>query len=377
MKKLLILGSTGSIGTQTLDVVRQNKDYFEIVGLVCNSNVDLLEKQIDEFKPKYVGIYDKSAKLKAQIANFNLFIGEEEILNLIKEIKCDIVVVAIVGAAGLKPAITAIRSKKDVALATKEVLVLAGELINEELKKNNVSLLPIDSEHSAIWQSLRAGNNKEIEKIILTCSGGPFRGKKKQELERVTPVQALGHPNWKMGRRITIDSSTLMNKGLELIEAKWLFDVSVNQVEVVVHPQSILHSGILFRDGSMIGQFGVPDMRIAIQYALTHPERLKNDLPRLSLAKIGSLTFEKPDIQTFPCLELAYKAIETGGTMPTVLNAVDEIAVSAFLEERIKFLEISEIIAKVMTKHTVIKNPSLEDILDTDRWARETARMFV
>lgn len=370
MKKILILGSTGSIGKQTLDVVRQNKKHFQVVGLVCRSNIDLLKEQIKEFKPPYVGIYDEKIILKEKKAK--IFYGEEEILKLIKLINCDIVVIAISGAAGLKPAFTAIRSNKNVALATKEVMVLAGELVKKELKKRpKVKLFPIDSEHSAIWQSLRAGDEDEVEKIILTCSGGPFRGKKLKDLKTINFKQALNHPNWNMGKKITIDSATLMNKGLELIEAKWLFDVEINKIEIVVHPQSILHSAVLFQDGSVIGQLGLPDMRVPIQYALSYPKRLKNNLPRVSLTELKSLTFEKPDLETFTCLKLAYDAIKIGGTMPTVLNAADEVAVELFLKEKIKFLDIPKIIFQAMKKHKAIKNPNLSEILSVDKLTRK------
>ncbi len=385
MKKIVILGSTGSIGRQTLEVIRGNRNFFQVVGITCNRNLDLLKKQISEFRPRFVGINDRKIKinLDRSTKGTKFFYGEEGILELINLAQCDIVVVAMVGAAGLKPAMTAIESGKNIALATKEVMVLAGELIKKALKEKNrrlkqqrkktINLFPIDSEHSAIWQSLRAGNKNEIEKIILTCSGGPFRGKKKEELKEVTVEQALAHPNWKMGKRITIDSATLMNKGLEIIEAKWLFDIEVNKIEVVIHPQSILHSGVIFRDGSIIGQFGLPDMRIPIQYALTYPQRLKNNFLRISFLKTSSLTFAPPDLKTFPCLTYAYQAVESGGTMPTVLNAADEIAVKLFLENKIKFLDIPKIILKTMTKHRVIKNPSLEEILEVDQWARKKA----
>ncbi|PIQ72400.1 1-deoxy-D-xylulose-5-phosphate reductoisomerase [Candidatus Roizmanbacteria bacterium CG11_big_fil_rev_8_21_14_0_20_35_14] len=370
MKKILILGSTGSIGKQTLEVVRQNKKHFQVVGLVCRNNIDLLKEQIKEFKPSYAGIYDEKINLREK--NIKIFYGEEEILRLIKLINCDIVVIAISGAAGLQPAFAAIKSNKNVALATKEVMVLAGGLIKEELKKRpKVKLFPIDSEHSAIWQSLRAGNKGEVEKIILTCSGGPFRGKKIKDLETVNFKQALNHPNWKMGNKITIDSATLMNKGLELIEAKWLFDIPIEKIEIIVHPQSIFHSAVLFQDGSIIGQFGLPDMRIPIQYALSYPKRLKNNLPRISLTEFKSLTFEKPDLKTFTCLKLAYDAIKISGTMPTVLNAADEVAVELFLKEKIKFLDIPKIIFQAMNKHKTIKNPDLSEILLVDKLTRK------
>lgn len=371
MKKILILGSTGSIGKQTLEVVRQNNKYFQVVGLVCKKNVNLLKEQIKEFQPPYAGIYDNKVSLSEK--KVKCFYGEKEILKLINIIDCDIVVVAISGAAGLKPAFAAIKSNKNIALATKEVMVLAGELIKEELRKRpKVKLFPIDSEHSAIWQSLRAGNKEEVEKIILTCSGGPFRGKKLKDLETVNFKQALNHPNWKMGNKITIDSATLMNKGLELIEAKWLFDIPVEKIEIIVHPQSILHSAVLFQDGSVIGQFGLPDMRVPIQYALSYPKRLKNNLLRVSFTELKNLTFEKPDSKTFTCLKLAYDAIKIGGTMPTVLNAADEVAVELFLKEKIKFLDIPKIIFQAMRKHKIIINPGLNEILLVDKLTRKT-----
>lgn len=378
MKRLLVLGSTGSIGTQTLDVVRANRNFFEVVGLVTNSNVSLLEKQVEEFKPTYVGIVNEKARPKRWNNRTKVFFGENSILGLIKEIACDIVVVAISGAAGLKPTIAAIESGKSVALATKEVMVLAGELINGLLKRNpNVNLFPIDSEHSAIWQSLQGGTKEEVEKIVLTCSGGPFRGMKKKQLENVTVEQALGHPTYKMGRKITIDSATLMNKGLEVIEAGWLFDIPPSKIEVVIHPQSILHSAVMFHDGSVIGQFGLPDMRIPIQYALSYPGRLPNSFPRLSLVDIKQLTFEKPDHKTFPCLTYAYKALKWGGTIPAVLNAANEVAVELFLKKRIAFLDIAKMIYNTVGKHTLVKNPSLEEILESDRWARKYTQSII
>ncbi len=369
MKKILVLGSTGSIGTQTLDVIRENKREFEVVGLVCNSNIQILEAQIKEFHPKVAGVFNDKVKLNSS-PDTKIYYGEREIIKLIKGTECDLIVVAITGAAGLKPALAAVRSGRNVALATKEVMVLAGEQFVKEIKKRRLELFPIDSEHSAIWQSLRSGQSNEIEKLILTCSGGPFKKKKTEELLEVTPIQALGHPTWKMGRKITIDSSTLMNKGLEVIEAKWLFDVPVNRIEVVIHPQSILHSAVMFIDGSVIGQMGLPDMRLPIQYALSFPDRLPTKWPRLSFADTGSLTFYKPDLETFPCLRLAYEAIEAGGTMTTVLNAADEVAVHLFLANKIKFLDIPKLIRRTMGNHKVIKSPDFDEILKIDSWAR-------
>lgn len=370
-KKIDVFGCTGSIGTQTLEIIESNPDRFEVESLVCRGNIELLEKQIAQFGPKLVGIADSKYKnsIKEQ-GNIKFFYGENEILELIKQSESEIVVMGISGAAGLMPTLTAIQSGKDIALATKEVMVTAGEIINREVKKNKVRLLPVDSEHSAIWQSLRSGENNELEKIILTCSGGPFRNKTKEELENVTVADALNHPNWNMGKRITIDSSTFFNKALEVIEAKWLFEVDVSQIEVVVHPQSILHSAVQFRDGSVIGQMGLPDMKLPIQIALAYPERIQNNFPRLSFFEKNNLTFEKPDLDRFPCLKYGYESINIGGTMPTILNAVDEIAVANFLNEKIKYLDIPRIIKEMMDKHTVIENPTIEEIIVADTEAR-------
>jgi 1-deoxy-D-xylulose-5-phosphate reductoisomerase len=383
IKKILVLGSTGSIGRQTLDVIRSHPNKFKIVGLACNANMTLLKEQIREFKPKFVSIGQES---KLQSDSVKIFYGEKGLLKLIHEADCDLVVLAIVGAAGLRPAIEVIHAGKSIALATKEVMVLAGKLINEEIKNKNaqlqkkdkplIRLFPIDSEHSAIWQSLHSGQPKEIEKIFLTCSGGPFRNKTIKELQGLTAEDALRHPTWNMGKRITIDCSTLMNKGLEVIEAKWLFDIQASQIEVVIHPQSILHSAVMFQDGSVIGQFNLPDMRIPIQYALSYPERIKNSFPRMSFVQIKTLTFDKPDMEKFPCLKYGFKAASEGGTLPVVINAADEIAVKLFLDKKIKFTDIAKIIKKTMDKHRNIKNPTLEKILETDAWARETARMI-
>lgn len=385
MKKILVLGSTGSIGKQTLDVIRNNPDKFKVAGLACNANITLLEEQIQEFKPKFIGInYINGQKPKLQSGSRKVFYGENGLLELIREVDCDLVVLAIVGAAGLRPAIEIIRAGKSIALATKEVMVLAGKLIKEEIKKKNaelqkngkplIKLFPIDSEHSAIWQSLHSGQHTEIEKIFLTCSGGPFRNKTIKELQEITAEDALRHPTWNMGRRITIDSATLMNKGLEVIEAKWLFDIQISQIEVIIHPQSILHSAVMFQDGSVIGQFSLPDMRIPIQYALSYPQRFKNPFPRLSLSQIKSLTFAKPDIKKFPCLQYGFKAAAEGGTLPTVVNAADEVAVKLFLNKKIKFLDIASIIKKTMDEHKNINNPTLKEILKADALARDAAR---
>lgn len=382
-KKVVLLGSTGSIGTQTLEVIKDNQDRFEIEALSCNQNIELLKKQIKEFRPKRASIADLSKSNLKINEEIEMFWGEEGTLELLKKSEAEVVVVAISGAKGLLPTIEAIRLGKNVALATKEVMVLAGELIkkelklkNEELKKEGkpaISLLPIDSEHNAIWQCLRAGSKSEVEKIILTCSGGPFREFNQEQLEKVTPQQALNHPNWHMGQRITIDCATLLNKGLELIEAKWLFDVDISQIEVVVHPESVIHSGVQYVDGSIISQMGPKNMELPIQYALTYPERISGNYQRLSLTDLGKMTFYKPDLDKFPCLQYAMEAIEKGGTMPTVLNAVDEIVVDLFLNEKIKFLEIPKIIKQIMSQHKVISSPTLTDILAADSWARKEA----
>jgi 1-deoxy-D-xylulose-5-phosphate reductoisomerase len=383
MKKILILGSTGSIGRQTLDVIRNHPGKFKVIGLACNANMTLLEEQIREFKPKFIAIGQES---KLQFDSRKVFYGEKGLLELIREADYDLAVLAIVGAAGLRPAIEIIRAGKSMALATKEVMVLAGKLINEEIKKKNsklqkqnkplIKLFPIDSEHSAIWQSLHSGQPKEIEKIFLTCSGGPFRNKTIEELQNITAEDALRHPTWNMGKRITIDSSTLMNKGLEVIEAKWLFGIQASQIEVVIHPQSILHSAVMFQDGSVIGQLSLPDMRIPIQYALSYPQRFKNHFPRMSFTQISTLTFDKPDMKKFPCLQYGFKAANEGGTLATAINAADEVAVKLFLEKKIKFPDIAGIIKKTMDRHKNINNPTLEQILKADAKARETARII-
>jgi len=387
MKKILILGSTGSIGRQALDVIRSQPGKFKVAGLACNLNTSLLENQIREFKPEMVSVnYINGQKPKLKTSNRKIFYGEEGMIKMIREADCDLVVLAIVGAAGLKPAIEIIRAGKSIALATKEVMVLAGKLINEEIKKKNIELkrkdkpliklFPIDSEHSAIWQSLHSGQTSEIEKIFLTCSGGPFRNKTVKELQHLTADDALRHPTWNMGKRITIDSATLMNKGLEIIEAKYLFDIKISQIEVVIHPQSILHSAVMFQDGSVIGQLSLPDMKIPIQYALSYPKRLKSSYPRLSFSQIKTLTFDKPDMKRFPCLQYGFKAADKGGTLPVAINAADEVAVSLFLNKKIKFLDIAKIIKGTMDKHRNISDPTLKEIFQADIQSRKTARII-
>ena len=374
MKNISILGSTGSIGVQTLDVVRIS-DEFKVVGLTANSNTELLIRQIEEFRPLKVAVMDekKAEELKGIYKGRGpeILSGIEGLIEVAVMDECETVVVSVVGNIGIRPTFEAIRAKKDIALATKEVLVSGGSLITTEAKRNGVNIYPIDSEHSAIFQCLQGNSMNKIEKIILTASGGPFRGKSAEELNDVTPQMALSHPNWDMGAKITIDSSTMMNKGLEVIEAKWFFDVDISRIEVLVHPQSIVHSAVQYEDGAVIAQMGVPDMKVPIAYALTYPTRIKSPFKRLELAEIGTLTFEKPDMDTFKCLSLAYKAIETGGTMPAVLNAANEIAVSKFLKNEIKYLDIPVIIEKTMEAYTVKYDYSIDELLEADRWGRE------
>lgn len=382
MKKISILGSTGSIGTQTLDVVRKNRDKFEVVAISANSSINLLLEQIKDFKPKYVAVYnEESAKaLKSMIPSdikVEVLSGMDGLITISSLDEIDILLTAIVGMIGLVPTLEAIKNRKIIALANKETLVTAGQLVMSEAKKRNVSILPVDSEHSAIFQCLNGENNKEIDSIILTASGGPFRGKSKEELLNVTKNEALKHPNWSMGRKISIDSSTLMNKGLEVIEAKWLFDVEADKIDVVVHPQSIIHSMVQFVDSSIIAQMGCPDMKLPIQYALTYPERLLNDFERLDFSKLSSLTFEKPDLDTFPCLKLAYDSLKMGGTYSAVLNAANEVLVNEFLEDKIKFYDIPYYIEKTLDAHECIKKPTLEEILHIDNWSREFVKKCI
>jgi len=374
MKKVIILGSTGSIGTQTLDVIKNFRENFEIVGLTAYNNVELLSKQIREFNPKVVAVKDedKANQLRENLKkNVEILTGSKGLQEIVKY-DADLVVVAVEGIAGLIPTVTAIQRGKDVALANKEVLVTAGQIVMDLVKKKDITLLPVDSEHSAILQCLRGNDKKEVSRLILTASGGPFRGKKKEDLRKVTVNEALNHPNWKMGKKITIDSATLMNKGFEVIEAKWLFDISEDKIDVIVHPQSIIHSMVEYIDGSIIAQLAAADMRIPIQYALNYPTRnYINGINFLDFSLTTQLTFEKPDLETFRCLSLAYEALKIGGTMTTVLNAADEIAVSLFLNKKIEFLQIAEIIEESMKEHNNIQNPTLDDIINVDKEVKE------
>lgn len=381
MKKISILGSTGSIGTQTLEVVERFSQEFQVVGLAAGSNIDLLEKQIRKYQPQVVAVMEEH---KAKDLAFRISELPVKILSGLAGLKevatyeeAEVIVISVVGSIGLLPTLFAIEAGKTIALANKETLVAGGEIVMRKAEERGVSIIPIDSEHSAIFQSLQAGKNEELDKIILTASGGPFRQFSRDELALVTPEQALKHPNWEMGGKITIDSATLMNKGLEVIEAKWLFNVGLDKIEVVVHPQSIIHSMVEFHDKSVIAQLGLPDMKVPIQYALTHPSRLANNLSSLDLTKIGALTFEEPDLQRFPCLKYAYDALKIGGTMPTVLNAANEVAVYAFLRKQIGFLTIPIVIEEVMEGHEVIRKPNIDQILDADYWARMKASGYI
>lgn len=368
MKKIAILGSTGSIGTQTLEIVRENGD-LEVVAVAAGSNIRLLEEQIREFHPKLAAVWDekKAEELQTKVADLPVKIvsGMDGLLAVSVIPESEILVTAIVGMIGIRPTIAAIQAGKDIALANKETLVTAGHLIMPMAKEYGVSILPVDSEHSAIFQSLQGG--QKLKKILLTASGGPFRGRKRAELENVQLEDALKHPNWAMGRKITIDSSTLVNKGLEVIEAKWLFDTEPENIEVVVQPQSIIHSMVEYEDGAVIAQLGTPDMKLPIQYALYYPERRYLPGERLDFAKIGQITFEKPDMETFRGLPLALRAIGEGGSMPTVFNAANEKAVAKFLNREIRYLEITDIIEACMDAHKVVENPNLEQILDTEQ----------
>ena len=369
MKKIAILGSTGSIGTQTLEVVRENKD-IEVLGLAAGKNIELLEQQIREFHPVCVAVWSegKAEELKVKIADTDTRVvtGMEGLIEIATLEKAEILVTAIVGMIGLRPTIAAIQAGKDIALANKETMVTAGHLIMPMAKEYNVRILPVDSEHSAIFQSLQGNKGNPIHKILLTASGGPFRGKKEEDLLNIRVEYALKPPNWSMGQKITIDSSTMVNKGLEVIEAKWLFDVNVDQIQVVVQPQSVIHSMVEYEDGAVMAQLGTPDMKLPIQYALYYPERRYLPGDRLDFWEMGKLDFEKPDMETFYGLKLAYKAGREGGSLPTVLNAANELAVSKFLKREVKYLEIMEIIEDCMNAHKNIANPSLEQILQTE-----------
>lgn len=370
MKNIAILGSTGSIGTQTLEIVRDYHEDLNVVALAANSQVDLMEQQIREFHPALACMCDKEAaeRLKLAVADTDTRVvaGMDGLIEIAVYEESDILVTAIVGMIGIRPTIAAIEAGKDIALANKETLVTAGHIIMPLAKKMGVSILPVDSEHSAIFQSLQ-GQSRAIDQIILTASGGPFRGKKRNELESMTVADALKHPNWSMGRKITIDSSTLCNKGLEVIEAKWLFDVDIDQIHVLIQPQSIIHSGVQFVDGAVVAQLGVPDMKLPIQYALFYPERKPMSDNRIDFATLAQITFEEPDYETFKGLNLARKSSLIGGTMPTVFNAANEKAVALFLDEKIRFLQIYDLIEACMDAHKVVDNPTVDQILAAEQ----------
>ncbi|MDA3847482.1 MAG: 1-deoxy-D-xylulose-5-phosphate reductoisomerase [Vallitaleaceae bacterium] len=379
MKKIAILGSTGSIGRQTLEVVLEQRD-IEVCGLTTNTNIDLLEEQINIYNPSLVAVMDRqqAAKLRTRIVgSITVLEGMEGLIKVATMAQVDMVVTAVVGMIGLRPTIEAIKAGKDIALANKETLVTAGELIMKLVKAYQVRLVPVDSEHSAIMQSLEGESHLAIESILLTASGGPFRTWDTEAMKKVTLADALKHPNWSMGKKITIDSATLMNKGLEVIEAKWLFDVKMADIKVIIHPQSIIHSMVQYIDGSVIGQMGLPDMKLPIQYALYYPERKYNQYKRLKLSDIQTLTFEEPCHNNFPCLNYAYEAMTIGGTMPTVLNAANEKAVCLFLSGQIEFLDIPKLIEYAMSKHDVKEADTLEIILETEKWAHETIDSYI
>lgn len=379
MKKLSILGSTGSIGQSTLDVVARNMDEYRVVAIAAGRNLGLLEKQIALFSPELVAVADgKDAdELRQKVNGVDVVAGVDGMCTAASHRSADCVVSAIVGAAGLLPTLTAVRSGKTVALANKESLVMAGEIVMTEARRNGVTIIPVDSEHSAVFQCLEGRKKADIKRIILTASGGPFVSKSITELSAIKAEDALRHPNWNMGKKITIDSATLMNKGLEVMEACWLFDLPVDNIDVLIHPQSIVHSLVEFKDRSCLAQMSMPDMRGPISYALSYPDRTADPMPGLELDKIGTLTFSNPDFETFPCLSYAYDAMRAGGTMPSVLNASNEVAVYAFLNGAIGFNDVPNVIRKTLDSHSVISGPALEDVLDADRWARRTAEDYI
>ncbi len=381
LRKISILGSTGSIGRSTLSVIEQFPDRFRVGALAAGNNIELLEQQVRRFKPAVVAVAGAAAAktLSQRLGGLSLKIvsGIEGMIEAAAADEADVTVSAIVGTAGLVPTMAAIRAGKSVALANKEVLVTAGELVMRECRSRKVSLLPVDSEHSAIFQCLLAGESKDIKRLILTASGGPFRSSSQQELSAVTLAQALKHPNWSMGKKITIDSATLMNKGLEVIEAHWLFGLPQDKIKVLVHPQSIVHSMVEYCDGAVVAQLGMPDMRGPIAYALSYPERLADVSPPLDLAKIGTLTFEEPDYERFPCLAYAFDALKSGGSMPAVLSAANEIAVKYFLEERIGYRDIARVIRSTMDAHAMHPVTTVEDALKADLWARNEAEKII
>jgi len=380
-RKVAILGSTGSIGTQALEVIDEQSDLFEVEILTVNKNADLLIQQAKKYKPNSVVIVDETQYKKVKDAlwddGISVYAGAEALEQVVEFKEVDIVLTALVGYAGLKPTIAAINAGKTIALANKETLVVAGDLITKLAKEKGVQIYPVDSEHSAIFQCLAGEFMNPIEKIVLTASGGPFRGKSLDDLAKVTKAQALKHPNWEMGAKITIDSASLMNKGLEVIEAKWLFDLKADQIDVIVHPQSIIHSLVQFEDGSMKAQMGLPDMKLPIQYAMGYPKRLKNNFTRFNFLDYPQLTFEAPDTKTFRNLALAFKAMDTGGNAPCILNASNEVVVEAFLNDKIGFLQMSDVIEECMESVKIISKPTLSDYVNTDKETREITQRII
>ncbi len=380
LRKLVILGSTGSIGRSTLEVLDDHPGRFEVVGLAAKSDVERMLTQIERYRPNYVYMGDQGAAdfLKGELLakDIDVLSGDEGLIKMSSLPEVDLVVNALVGAAGLLASLTTVESGKYLALANKESLVVGGSLFEQAAERTGARILPIDSEHSAIWQCLASGRDSDIRRLILTASGGPFRTKKRSEFENVTKEEALNHPTWQMGPKVTIDSATLMNKGLELIEAVWLFSIPPEMVSIVVHPQSVVHSMVEYVDSSIVAQMSAPDMKLPIAYALFWPERVSADYGRLDLTEMQSLTFTKPDVEKFPAINLAYNAATLGGTAPAALNAANEVAVEAFLLGRIGFIDITDIIEKTLEKHTVVEKPSLLDILDADRWGRKTAEGY-
>lgn len=377
MKRIVLLGSTGSIGQSTLKVVEDLPDRLQLVGLAAGGNVDELARQINQYKPSAACIFNpaKLHELRSKLDNksIHLFTGPEGLIEIASMTEADIVLVAIVGTAGLRPALAAIGAVKDIAVASKEILVMAGEIMTSTARSKGVRILPVDSEHNAIWQCLDGKSTRDVRNLWLTASGGPFRKTPKVDFEKITPVQALKHPTWNMGAKITIDSATLMNKGLEMIEARWLFDIEMERVKVVIHPQSIVHSMVEFVDGSLLAQLCEPNMRLPIQFALTYPERLPNTLPPTDFSRISQLQFEMPDHDRFPALRLARESGKRGGTTPAVFNAANEVAVERFVQGKIRFPEIWGTVEHVLSNHRTVEHPSLNVILEADQWAREEA----
>ena len=374
MKNVVVLGSTGSIGRNTLRVLSNFVDRLSVFGLSANTNIDLLKEQIKRFKPKKVVITDEGSFQSFKEENkTEILFGMDGLKKLCSEPEVDLVINALVGSVGLLPSFAAVESGKNLAIANKETLVMAGGLLIQKAKERDVKILPIDSEHSAILQCLLTGKKDEVKRLILTASGGPFLKRKKEDLKNIKVAEALSHPTWEMGKKITVDSATLMNKGLEVIEARWLFDMPAGKIKVVIHPQSVVHSMVEFVDGSLIAQMSIPDMKIPIQYALFYPERLPANNKPLDLTQIKNLTFLEPDEIKFPCLKICYQALQMGGTAPAVLNAANELAVKAFLEEKLSFVGIHEVVKQTLNHHQVAESPGLDDILNADQWAREEA----